>query len=304
MTHEKDNGFTRKDIRNLVLIWVGGILLAVLTGVLTLALYNPGLMNPTEEMATTHWLSAPVTPIAEAVRHNWVYTTIIIFPFLFAPIMTLIYCMIRFSEKANPRASTLHENVPLEVFWTIIPAIVLAVMAVPSYSILKQLDTPPGRPDMMIDVVGAQYNWQYHFPKYDVDVTDDGTGEDPLVVPVSKVIQLNGTSNQVNHAWWVPAFGIKFDVIPGRINSSWFKSRHTGFFKGQCAELCGALHAYMWIHVKVVEEKEFYEWIIERDGVIPEDEIEHVRELLGDEAVEPFIVAHAERARAELAQAE
>lgn len=293
MAEESTKGFTKKDIRNLVLIWVGGTLLAAITAGLSLSMHNPGLLSPTEDMATTHWLSAPVTPIAEAVRYNWAYTILIIFPFLFCPILTLVYCIFRFSEKANAKASTFHENVPLEVFWTIIPAVVLVTMAVPSYSILKRLDAPPGKPDMMIDVVGAQFNWQYHFPKYDVDVTDDGTGESPLVVPVDKVIQLNGTSNQVNHAWWVPAFGLKFDVIPGRINSGWFEARHTGYFKGQCAELCGALHAYMWIHVEVVEEKEFYEWILERDGVIPEDEIERVRELLGDEAVEPFLLDEA-----------
>ncbi|MCC5877023.1 MAG: cytochrome c oxidase subunit II [Candidatus Sumerlaeia bacterium] len=298
MSASTHNGFTKKDIRNLVLIWILGTGFAVLTAFASLALYNPELLNPTRDMATTHWLSAPVTPIAEAVRVNWAFTIAIIFPFLFCPIMTLVYCMVKFTEKKNKQPSHIHENVPLEIFWTIIPAVVLVVMAVPSYAILKQLENPPAKPDVVVEVVGAQYYWQYYFPKYDVGMTDDGTGDSPVYFPKNKIVQLNGTSNQVNHAWWVPAFGIKFDVIPGRINSGWVKSRHTGYFKGQCAELCGALHAFMWIHVKVVEEAEFYQWVIDNEGTIPFDEIEKVRALLGDEAVAPFEIDETEEVEA------
>lgn len=284
----KNVGFTKKDIRNLVIIWVVGTGLAVLTAVGSLALFSPDHLSPTRDMATTHFLNAPVTPIAEAVRVNWAFTIAIIFPFLFCPIMTLIYCMVKFSSKKNAQPSPIHENLSLEVFWTIIPAVVLVIMAVPSYAILKLLENPPRKPDVVVEVVGAQFFWQYYFPKYDVGMTDDGTGDNPVYFPVNQIVQLNGTSNQVNHAWWVPAFGIKFDTIPGRINSGWVKSRHTGYFKGQCAELCGALHAFMWINVKVVEEAEFYQWILDNEGTIPFDEIEKVRALLGDEAVAPF----------------
>jgi cytochrome c oxidase subunit II len=294
MSSESNKGFTKKDIRNLVLIWVIGSVMAVATGFFSLSLFSPEQLNPTQDMATTHWLTAPVTPIAEAVRVNWAFTIMIIFPFLFCPILTLIYCMVRFNERSNPVASKAHDNLPLEVFWTIVPAVVLVVMAVPSYAILKKLDSAPSRPDVVVEVIGAQYFWQYTFPKYDVTVVDDGTGSVPVVFPVNKVVQLNGTSNGVNHAWWVPAFGLKFDVIPGRINSGWVKATQKGFFKGQCAELCGTLHAFMWIHVEVVDEADFYRWIIANEGKIPLDELDKVRALLGDEAVAPFEMAVAQ----------
>jgi cytochrome c oxidase subunit 2 len=135
--------------------------------------------------------------------------------------------------------------------------------------------------DVVVDVTGYQFYWQYNFPKYGVTVTDDGTGTEPLVLPVESNVMLYGQSPQVNHAWWVPAFGLKFDVIPGRITRGWIRPTQKGFFKGQCAELCGTLHAYMLIHVKVVEEKEFYEWLREKGATFPPDEIDRVEGILG-----------------------
>lgn len=287
--HTGPKGFNTKDIRILIAIWVIGVLMAVVTAWLTLRLANPEGIQATRETPTTHWLTAPATPLAEAVRVNWAFTTAIIFPFLFAPILTLIYSMVRFAKDKNPTPGTVHENVPLEVFWTVIPAIVLVVMAFPSYRLLKYLENAPGKPDIVVDVVGAQFYWQYNFPRYDVTMVDDGSGDAPVYLPVNKITLLNGTSTQVNHAWWVPAFGLKFDVIPGRINTGWVKPKREGYYKGQCAELCGALHAFMWIHVKVVSEAEFYKWILDHEGRIPADEVERVKQLLPPEVIEKHI---------------
>jgi len=272
----------KKDIRNLVLIWIVSFILAILTGIFANVIRSDVSVGPSAQDATTTWVTLPATQIARLVQDNMVWTTIVIFPFLYGPILTLLYCLYRFHEKRNPEPDHFHENVRLEVFWTLVPAISLVVMVFPAYRVLQIMEHPPTKPDQVISVSGFQYFWQYNFPDYDVTVTDDGSGDNPLVLPVDSVIHLNGESPQVNHAWWVPAFGIKFDVIPGRITYGWFETEQQGFFKGQCAELCGELHAYMLIHVKVVPEKEFYGWLIENDAVFDDEELKKVRAYFPD----------------------
>lgn len=280
------------DIRNVALIWLGSLVLAIVTA-LAFAAWAPATASPTPtaETATTHWISDPASTLAERVRLNTAWTIGVIFPFLYGPILTLLYVAFRFSKPKNPKASSVEENVSLEVFWTITPAIILVVMAVPAYGVLRYIDNLPELseedPHYVVDVTGRQFDWFYSFPKYGVEIVDDGSGDQPLYLPVNRIIMMNGTSSQVNHAWWVPAFGVKFDVIPGRINPAWFRPTKEGFFKGQCAELCGSLHAFMWIHVNVVPEAEFFEWIIEQGGEIPAEEVPFVASLLGDDVEIP-----------------
>jgi cytochrome c oxidase subunit II len=274
----------KSDLNMLVFLWVAAILLALVTAWYFLhGMYDVAGKTPTVDTPTTNWIQSPATDIAKAVQRNWAFTVAIIFPFFFGPLLVLGYAMYRFSKKRNPRAADFHDNVPLEVTWTVIPAIVLIVMAIPAYGVLRKMEYPPDDPDVIVDVIGHQFYWQYDFPRYDVTVTDDGTGDSPLYLPVDSVIYLTGTSPQVIHAWWVPAFGVKFDVIPGRINFGWFTTQYEGFFKGQCAELCGALHAFMFIHVKVVSEQEFFQWLHENDGSFPVEDREKVRRHLGEE---------------------
>lgn len=273
-----------KDIRNLVIIWVLGLAMAGLSGLLyyLFGYASPAAFNPTEDMATTTWVTAPATTLAEQARGLTAWTIAVIFPFFFAPIMTLLYVIFRFGKSKNPVAETFHENVPLEIFWSIIPAFFLVAMALPAFKVLAYIDKEPEQVDHVVDVAGYQFYWQYTFPKYGVTVTDDGTGTEPLVLPVDNNIMLYGSSPQVNHAWWVPAFGLKFDVIPGKITRGWIRPTHEGFFKGQCAELCGALHGYMFIHVKVVPEKEFYQWLRQQGATFPLDEVEEIEKVLGE----------------------
>ncbi len=278
----------KKHIKALIIIWAISLILSVLTAGLFYGIKLPETTaGPVADQATSTWLIQPATTIADKVRVNAVWTTLIIFPFLFGPLLTLIYCIKQFSKDVNPKPASFHENVPLEVAWTILPACVLVMMAVPAYHVLKYMEDEPQDPDVYVDVTGYQFYWQYNFPKYGVTVTDDGTGSDPLYLPVDQAVLLRGQSTQVNHAWWVPAFGVKFDVIPGRVNSQWFRPTKEGFYKGQCAELCGALHAYMWIHVKVVPEKEFYLWMKEKldevDATFPPAEIERISEIIGQD---------------------
>lgn len=272
------------DLKVIVIVWVAAFLLAVGSAWLFLeGMMLPGQLNPTPEMGTTNWIQSPATDIARDVHWLWAWTVAIIFPFLFGPILLLLYSMVRFRKSKNPRAATFHENVPLEVFWTVTPALFLVAMAVPAYGVLRKMDFPDKKPDVFVDVVGAQFYWQYSFPRYGVTVTDDGTGEVPLVLPHNKVVYMTGTSHQVNHAWWVPSFGVKYDVIPGRTNYGWFTTEQQGFFKGQCAELCGALHAFMWIHVEVVPEAEFYQWLDENGAEFPLEDREKILTYLGSE---------------------
>lgn len=283
----------KKDLRNLIIIWVISILLSAVTAMGIYKMYDPAvaMAGPAPDQPVTDWVLGPATTISEAVRGNFAWTVFITFPFLYAPILLVIFIAFRFSKDRNPVPATFHEHVPLEVAWTIIPALVLVAMALPAYGVLRQMEATPKKPDVVLDIVGAQFYWQYNFPKYDVTFVDDGSGKEWLHLPVDKSILLNGQSFQVNHAWWVPAFGVKFDVIPGRITGSWMHTTREGAYKGQCAELCGALHAYMWIHVKVVPEKEFYAWLKSKGATFPPEEQEKVAALLGEDAVKEVSLA-------------
>ena len=280
---------TKKDIKILILLWILGTFLALATGAGIYALYDPGAHAPgpsSIETPISTWVLAPATTVADKVRWQAAYTVAVIFPFLYGPLLTLLYIIRRFSRDRNPTPDKPNDNLTLEVVWTIIPAIVLIFMAFPEYHVLQYMEAKPKTPDQVVNITGAQFYWQYEYPRYGVLTTDDGTGEAKQDVnwprfPVNKSILLNGQSFQVNHAWWVPAFSLKFDVIPGRVTTGWIRPTKEGYFKGQCAELCGALHAYMWIHVKVVSEEEFYKWVLKKGGTIPADEKDRVVALLG-----------------------
>ncbi len=141
--------------------------------------------------------------------------------------------------------------------------------------ILYVSETIP-KADLTIKAIGNQWYWSYEYPDYgdivfDANMLNDDELSDPklrlletdtqIVVPVNKVVKLQITSNDVLHAWTIPAFGVKMDAVPGKLNETWFKANQEGLFYGQCSELCGPKHAFMPINVKVVSEKEFEDWI-------------------------------------------
>ena len=221
----------------------------------------------------TNWITDPVTPIAHEVRSLTIFASILILPFFFGPVIALLYAIHKFDARRNPVPAKWHENLPLEIAWTVLPAFILVVVAFRAYPVLVTMDNP-GKEDLRVNVTGQQFFWQYEYPRYDVTVVDDGSGKSPLILPVDKVVTLRGSATQVNHAWWVPAFGVKFDVIPGRIARGWVKVEREGFFKGQCAELCGTGHAAMLIHVKVVSDEEFRKFILSKNPAAKFDEPE------------------------------
>ena len=190
----------------------------------------------------------------------------------------LIYCMIRFSARNNPTPSKTTHNTLLEVVWTIVPILILVVIAVPSFKLLYfDRTTPPA--DMTIKATGNQWYWTFEYLDDDtkgiefdsIMLEDDELKpgqprllavDNNVVVPVNKVVRIQVTASDVIHAIGLPAFGLKIDAIPGRLNETWFKATKTGTFYGQCSELCGLRHAFMPLAIKVVSEEEYKLWVV------------------------------------------
>jgi cytochrome c oxidase subunit 2 len=199
----------------------------------------------------------------------WVITIITLFV-----LALLLIVIVKFNAKANPTPSKTTHNTLLEVAWTVIPVVILVVIAVPSFRILFfQLNTPPA--DVTIKATGKQWYWSYSYPdsKFEFDSImlkdNERKPEQPrllsvdneMVVPVNKVIRVQVIGADVIHAFAVPSFGIKIDAIPGRLNETWFKATREGVYYGQCSELCGKDHAFMPISVRVVNEQAYTAWI-------------------------------------------
>jgi len=158
--------------------------------------------------------------------------------------------------------------------WTLIPCLILIVMAVPSFKILYKQDTIP-KADVTVKAIGYQWYWGYEYPdeniifeSYMIETKDLKKNQPRLlavdnevVVPVNKVVKVLITANDVLHAWALPSFGVKRDAVPGRINETWFKAEKVGTYYGQCSELCGIKHAFMPITVRVVSEEDYQEWL-------------------------------------------
>jgi cytochrome c oxidase subunit 2 len=188
----------------------------------------------------------------------------------------LVTVMVKFNARANPVPSRTTHNTLVEVAWTLIPVLILVGIAIPSFRLLfLELDIP--KADLTIKATGKQWYWTYTYPdngKFEFDslLACDETRakctqprllavDNEIVVPVNKVIRVETTGADVIHSFAVPAFGIKIDAIPGRLNETWFKANQTGIFYGQCSELCGKDHAYMPIEVRVVTDQEFATWV-------------------------------------------
>jgi cytochrome c oxidase subunit 2 len=186
----------------------------------------------------------------------------------------LLIIIVRFNASANPTPTRTTHNTFLEVLWTILPVIILACIAVPSFRLLFiQLDVP--KPDLTIKATGEQWFWTYVYPdnniKIDSVMVPDKdlkpgqprllTVDNEMVVPVNKVVHVIVTGADVIHSFNVPSFGIRIDAVPGRINETWFKATTEGMFYGQCSELCGKDHSFMPIAVRVVSDADFAAWL-------------------------------------------
>ena len=220
-------------------------------------------------------LQESASPVMDNITwfHNflfWLITVITLFV-----LALLVIVMVKFNAKANPIPSKTTHNTLIEVAWTIIPVLILVGIAVPSFRLLfQQLDIP--KADLTIKATGKQWYWSYSYPdhgKFEFDsllVAEKDlkpgqprllAADNEMVVPVNKVVRIQTTGADVIHAFAVPAFGIKIDSVPGRLNETWFKATKEGMFYGQCSELCGKDHAFMPIAVRVVNDQEFASWV-------------------------------------------
>ncbi len=191
----------------------------------------------------------------------------------------MLYVMVRFSAKANPQPSKTTHNTLVEVIWTVVPIIILVVIAIPSFRLLYfQRDIPEA--DMTVKAVGYQWYWGYEYPDHgdfafdSLMLSDEERGAQPrllatdtaMVVPVDTTVRVVVTAADVLHAFAMPAFGLKIDAVPGRLNETWFRAEKTGTFYGQCSELCGIRHAFMPIRIEVVSKAEFAAWVEEAEA--------------------------------------
>jgi len=238
------------------------------------------------------WQLGFQNPASDGMRdivnfHNNLLLPIIIAISVFV-LFLMLYACVRFRASANPNPSKRTHNVTVEILWTLIPCLILIVMAVPSFKILYKQDTIP-KADLTIKAIGYQWYWGYEYPdeniifdSYMVEEKDLRADQPRLlavdnevVVPVGKVIKVLITANDVLHAWALPSFGVKRDAVPGRINETWFKAEKEGTYYGQCSELCGIKHAFMPITVKVVSEEDYQEWLSEARIKFAKEEIEN-----------------------------
>jgi cytochrome c oxidase subunit 2 len=229
-------------------------------------------------------LQEPVSEVARHVfqLHNFIMLVCLgIFVVVFG---AMFYSLLKHRKSVGHKAAQFHENTTVEIIWTVIPFIILIGMAYPAAKVVIDMkDT--SNPDMTIKITGYQWKWGYDYLNDGISFYSDlstprdqitGTAtkdahyllevDEPMVVPVGKRIRLLITANDVIHAWWVPAFSVKQDAIPGFIRDSWFKADKIGTYRGQCAELCGKDHGFMPIVVNVVSEEDYKAWVAKKKG--------------------------------------
>ena len=203
----------------------------------------------------------------------WIISGIVLFVFAL-----LVWVIARYNDKANPTPAKFTHNVLIEVIWTVVPVIILIVIAIPSYKMLYYTDRIEN-PEMTLKVTGRQWYWDYEYPDNDgitfssymipdAEIKKDQgqsrllSTDTKVVLPIDTNIQIIVTGGDVIHAWAVPALGVKIDAVPGRLNETWTRIEKPGVYYGQCSELCGKDHAYMPIEIHAVTKEEFQQWLV------------------------------------------
>jgi cytochrome c oxidase subunit 2 len=247
-------------------------------GLAALALLGPGAAH-----AIPEWnLQTPVTPIAAQIANLHVFILWVCLAIFVAVFGVMFYSIFKHRKSVGHEAVQFHENTLVEVVWTVIPFLILLFMAFPATkTILALKDT--SQADLTVKVTGSQWKWNYDYlqegvsfystlatplaqienrapkgPNYLLEV------DNPLVVPVDAKVRLLITASDVIHSWWIPAFGVKQDAIPGFVRDSWFKAEKVGTYRGQCAELCGKEHGFMPIVVEVLSRQDYAKWMADQ----------------------------------------
>lgn len=196
----------------------------------------------------------------------------------------LIWIVIRYNKKANPVPAKWSHNTLIEVIWTVAPVLILVGISLFSFRLLFAYNDMP-EPYLTVKATGNQWNWGYEYPDQGIpeyvsnmlseeEIAQRGmdhalyrlAADEPIVVPVGKTIRVQVTAADVIHAFALPAFGLKIDAVPGRLNETWFRADRVGTFYGQCSELCGVDHAFMPIEIRVVSQADFEAWVASKGG--------------------------------------
>ena len=223
-------------------------------------------------------MGAPFSPVKEGIvsLHNLVLVIITVITIFVA--VLLVWVMVRFNEKKNPNPSQVSHHTGLEVAWTVIPVLILVVIAIPSFRLVYFEDRTPD-PQLTIKVTGHQWYWEYTYPdKGDLNFTSYGLSDEDvakqpgklrmlsvdneLVVPAGKNIRVLTNSADVIHSWFIPSLGVQRYAIPGRTIETWFKANAPGTYFGECNQICGTNHSRMPIVIRAVPEAEFNAWLV------------------------------------------
>ena len=246
-----------------------------------------GFVAPAVAAQPVPWqadLQPAATEVMEHIRWFEGFTLIIIAVITVFVFALVGYACWRFAASRNPNASRNTHHTMLEVAWTVLPILVLVIIAIPSFRLLYEEVVVP-EADLTVKAVGYQWYWSYEYPDNGIAeyistmLTDEdrqeqiaetgGTEADfprllavdyQMVVPVGTVVRLQVTASDVLHSFAMPAFGVKIDAVPGRLNETWFRAEREGVYYGQCSELCGTAHAFMPIAIRVVSEEQFAAW--------------------------------------------
>jgi cytochrome c oxidase subunit 2 len=225
------------------------------------------------------------TGIMHEIRWFEQYTLWFLIPIVLLVLALLLFVIVRFNKRANPNPSRTSHNTMIEIIWTIGPVLILLLFAVPSFQLLTAQYTPPSEPELTIKATGYQWYWGYEYQGeegedvsfdalllLDEDRADYGKEDkavyprllavdNEIVVPVNTTVRLLVTAGDVLHSWAMPAFGVKMDAVPGRLNETWFNVAEEGIYYGQCSELCGKDHAFMPIAVRAVSQDQYDTWL-------------------------------------------
>ncbi|MBN67222.1 MAG: cytochrome c oxidase subunit II [Rickettsiales bacterium] len=248
----------------------------------------PAAMAEVIGMAKPKQLSfqEPASPVMEQFINLHDYILVIITVITLFVVALLAYTCVRFSAKRNPTPSKTSHNTLIEIIWTAVPVVILVAIAIPSLRVHYNYVYDYPEPDVTLKVVGYQWYWNYEYPDEGIifdsnmktdDMLEEGEPrllavDNPIVVPVNKNVRVQVTGGDVLHAFAIPAFGVKKDTVPGRLNETWFKATKEGTFYGQCSELCGIRHGFMPIQVEVVSEEEYAAWLEEAKEKFAKDD--------------------------------
>jgi len=247
-----------------------GLALTVLGAVLAPALALAEAPHPWQM-----WMQPAASPVAERFHEFHHFLLILITCISVFVLALLMYVCVRFRASANPTPSQTTHNTLIEVLWTVVPVLILVVIAIPSFKLMYYMDRVPDS-KMTIKVTGHQWYWEYNYPdqgnfSFNSNLLDEKARkpdqprllavDNPLVVPVGTNIRVQVAGTDVIHSWFVPSFGFQTYAVVGRLNEAWINVEKEGTYYGECNQICGVNHAFMPIEVKVVSQAAFDKWV-------------------------------------------